>query len=98
MGQTVNLLSLTSVVRIHLPPPINADICLRLFFCPEPMASPSLSSRYAGGSAETPNDAVSPRLLHVPDLIDDVPPSACPHSRAEYKLFVIETRLSQVIC
>ena len=98
MGQTVNLLSLTSVVRIHLPPPTNADICLRLFFCSEPMAHPSPNRRYAGGSAETPNDAASPRLPHVPDLIDDVPPSACPYSRAEYKLFIIEIRLSQVIC
>ena len=81
------------------PSPTNKRRQMSAFiFCPEPMASPSPSSRYAGGSAETPNDAVSPRLLHVPDLIDDVPPSACPHSRAEYKLFVIGTRLSQVIC
>ena len=35
MGQTVNLLSLTSVVRIHLPPPNNESTrCVgSLFFC-----------------------------------------------------------------
>ena len=35
-NQTVNLLSLTSVVRIHLPPPIERRLCLRsIFFCPQ---------------------------------------------------------------
>ena len=32
MGQTVNLLSLTSVVRIHLPPPIERRQSLRSIF------------------------------------------------------------------
>ena len=32
MGQTVNLLSLTSVVRIHLPPPNHHDIVRDGFF------------------------------------------------------------------
>ena len=32
MGQTVNLLSLTSVVRIHLPPPEKDEFRLKLVF------------------------------------------------------------------
>ncbi len=31
-GQTVNLLSLTSVVRIHHPPPKNDKLCLSFFY------------------------------------------------------------------
>ena len=44
-GQTVNLLSLTSVVRIHLPPPKPTDIarCLSFFICFDPFLPLPLS-------------------------------------------------------
>ena len=92
MGQTVNLLSLTSVVRIHLPPPIERRQSLRSIF----FYVRSIRRTVSAGEPEK----AEPDDLHGTAC---GPSACCPpfHVAFAYrqdKFLVNEVTLSQVFC
>ena len=54
MGQTVNLLSLTSVVRIHLPPPIERRQSLRSIFSAHSIRRTVSAGDFGGSNPPSP--------------------------------------------